>query len=569
MGVVAESFSDRFRRRCGRQKLRRRTVRAIRHLDFKYNSAPRHRNSQYPDHVDKVQLADRHVRILDTTLRDGEQTQGVSFTDAEKISLAKALLGKLRVDRLEVASAGVSKGEKRAVSSINEWAEEQGLLERVEVLGFVDGGRSVDWLRATGGKTLNLLTKGSEKHCREQLQKSLNEHLADVRTVVSYAADHGLRINVYLEDWSNGYRDGRDYVYRLMDGLAGTEIGHFMLPDTLGVLDPDEVFASLADMISRYPEVEFDFHPHNDYGLATANVMAAVRAGISTVHCTVNCLGERAGNVSLAEVAVVLRDKMSIRLSIDETQIYSISRMVENFSGKTVAANAPITGDDVFTQTAGIHADGDHKAGLYETLLSPDRFDRKRSYALGKLSGKASLQKNLDELGISLSKEDRSKVLKRIIALGDSKSTITIDDLPFIIADILESKDYKHIELLNCSITSGLDLESTVSIRIKLQNEVHKASGSGNGGFDAFIVAIKKILDQRDFEFPELVDYQVRIPRGGSTNALTECFITWEDDHRKIKTRGVHANQVFAGINATLKMLNMKLHQEWSMEKTA
>ncbi|MDH3638124.1 MAG: 2-isopropylmalate synthase [Gammaproteobacteria bacterium] len=511
----------------------------------------------------------RHVRILDTTLRDGEQTQGVSFSEAEKISLAKALLGMLRVDRLEVASAGVSAGEKSAVSSINEWAADQDLLDRVEVLGFVDGTRSVDWIRDTGGKTLNLLTKGSEKHCREQLQKSLPEHLEDIHATVEYAHAQDLAINVYLEDWSNGYRDSRDYVYRLMEGLREIGIGHFMLPDTLGVMDPDDIYTSLGDMITRYPDLDFDFHPHNDYGLATANVMAAVKAGISTVHCTINCLGERAGNVSLAEVAVVLRDKMGVRLSIDETKIYSISRMVENFSGKSVAANAPITGDDVFTQTAGIHADGDHKAGLYETRLSPDRFDRKRSYALGKLSGKASLQKNLDELGISLSNEDKSKVLKRIISLGDSKSTITIEDLPFIIADILESKDYKHIELLNCSITSGLDLESTVSIRVKIQNEVHKASGSGNGGFDAFIVAIRKILDKRDFQFPELVDYEVRIPRGGSTNALTECFITWQDNHHRIKTRGVHANQVFAGINATLKMLNMKLHQGWSMERTA
>ncbi len=510
----------------------------------------------------------RHVRLLDTTLRDGEQTQGVSFSEAEKISLAKALLGSLRVDRLEVASAAVSAGERLAVSSINEWAADQGLLDRVEVLGFVDGTRSVDWIRDAGGKTLNLLTKGSEKHCRQQLNKSLKEHLNDIYGTIDYARAQGLAVNVYLEDWSNGYRDSRAYVFGLMDGLRGRGIRHFMLPDTLGVMDPEEVSVSLSDMIDRYPELEFDFHPHNDYGLATANVMAAVKAGISTVHCTINCLGERAGNVSLAEVAVVLRDKMGVRLSIDETKIYSISRMVENFSGKPVAANAPISGDDVFTQTAGIHADGDHKAGLYETKLSPDRFNRKRNYALGKLSGKASLQKNLDELGISLSKEDQSKVLKRIIALGDSKSTITTEDLPFIIADVLESNDYKHIELLNCSITSGLDLESTVSIRVKIQNEVYKASGSGNGGFDAFIVAIRQVLDKQDFHFPELVDYHVRIPRGGSTNALTECFITWRDDHRMIKTRGVHANQVFAGINATLKMLNMQLHQGWSLAKS-
>lgn len=267
-----------------------------------------------------------------------------------------------------------------------------------------------------------------------------------------------------------------------------------MLPDTLGVLTPEEVSAWLSDMITRFPDLTFDFHPHNDYGLATANAMAAVRAGVRDIHCTINCLGERAGNVSLAEVAVTLKDKMGVRLSIDESKLVTVSRMVENFSGKRLADNAPVVGADVFTQTSGIHADGDQKGDLYQTPLSPERFGRRRSYALGKMSGKASLKKNLEELGIHLSPEDHAHVLERVVKLGDQKATITVEDLPFIIADVLESKDYRHIELLSCSVTSGLDLESTVSIRVTLDGEVRRASGSGNGGFDAFIDAVKKVL---------------------------------------------------------------------------
>ena len=248
-------------------------------------------------------------------------------------------------------------------------------------------------------------------------------------------------------------------------------------------------------------------------------------------------------------------------LSIDETKILDLSRLVENFSGKRVADNAPVIGADVFTQTSGIHADGDHKGDLYHTPLSPGRFDRKRSYALGKMSGKASLKKNLEELGIGLSPKDQAEVLKRIVSLGDSKETITVEDLPFIIADVLERKDFRHIELLSCSLTSGLDQESTASIQVKVNGEVHEASGSGNGGFDAFIGAIRKVFPP-SFEFPELVDYEVRIPKGGSTNALTEALITWRDGPRTVRTRGVNANQVLAGVGATLRMLNMKLHQE-------
>ncbi|MDI1231097.1 MAG: alpha-isopropylmalate synthase regulatory domain-containing protein [Methylobacter sp.] len=503
----------------------------------------------------------RHIQLMDTTLRDGEQTQGVSFTPVEKVSIAKALLQSLRVDRIEVASARVSLGEKEAVTSINAWAKQEGFAGRVEVLGFVDHTRSVDWILETGGGVINLLIKGSEKHCRVQLGKTLAQHTEDVLQTVNYALEQGLKVNVYLEDWSNGYHDDPDYVYGLMDNLQDSGISHFMLPDTLGVLSPDEVFVNFSDMCNRYPKLQFDFHPHNDYGLATANVMAAVRAGVNAIHCTVNCLGERAGNASMAEVAVVLRDKMHMQLSVDESHIVRISAMVENFSGKRIAANAPIVGADVFTQTAGIHADGDHKGGLYKTKLGPERFSRTRSYALGKMSGKASLKKNLEMLELDLSEENQKKVLARIVSLGDSKQTITTDDLPFIIADVLESKNYQHIKLLNCSITSGLDLESTASLRVKVNGVMHVASGSGNGGFDAFVDAINKVMQQHNYTLPALADYEVRIPKGGHTSALTECVITWDCGSELRKTRAVHSNQVFAGVLAALKIINMQLHE--------
>ncbi len=503
----------------------------------------------------------RYIQLMDTTLRDGEQTQGVSFSANEKMNIARALLKSLKVDRIEVASACVSEGEKQAVSTICQWATEEGFLEKVEVLGFVDYKRSVDWICEAGGKVINLLCKGSEKHCREQLGKTLETHLEDIAHTAEYAKEQGLTVNMYLEDWSNGYFDSKDYVFGLINGTSDLGINHYLLPDTLGLMDPSEVFDSLSDMISSFPDAEFDFHPHNDYGLATANVLAAVRAGINTVHCTMNCLGERAGNASLAEVAVALKDKMGMTLSIDESHIAVVSGMVENFSGKWIAANTPIVGADVFTQTAGIHADGDLKGDLYVTNLSPERFARKRTYALGKMSGKASLMNNLDELGIKLSEEEQAKVLERIVALGDSKHVITSDDLPFIIADVMESKEYHHISLLNCYINTGLNVESTASIRVDIKGTEYQGSGSGNGGFDAFMDAITRILERLDFALPELIDYEVHIPRGGQTNALTECIITWQSQERDFKTRGVDANQVLAAVKATFRMINLLLEQ--------
>jgi len=265
------------------------------------------------------------VLILDTTLRDGEQTQGVSFSPEEKTNIAKALLELVRVDRIEVASARVSEGELAAVSHIIDWARGEGIDERVEVLGFVDHGRSVDWILEAGGRVINLLAKGSEKHCRHQLGKDLGEHVRDVRENIEIAHAKGLAVNLYLEDWSNGYRDSPDYVYRMVDLLVDAGIRHFMLPDTLGVMTPERVFVAMSDMIRRFPGLKFDFHPHNDYGLATANVLAAAQAGAAAVHCTVNCLGERAGNASLAEVAVNLRDQLGMEIGIDETHLSRIS----------------------------------------------------------------------------------------------------------------------------------------------------------------------------------------------------------------------------------------------------
>ncbi len=503
----------------------------------------------------------RRVNIVDTTLRDGEQTQGVSFAPAEKVNIAKALLEQLKVDRVEVASARISEGEKEAVAAILEWAKTKGLDDRVEVLGFVDHKVSVDWISDAGGKVVNLLTKGSKKHCEEQLGKNLEQHLADIKQTIAYAKEQGLAVNVYLEDWSNGYADSPEYVFAMMEGLADQDIGHYMLPDTLGVFTPEQVYASITDMRTRFPHVNFDFHPHNDYGLATANSLMAVKAGVSSIHCTVNCLGERAGNASLPEVAVVLRDAMGIELSIDESHIVRLSQMVENFSGKRIADNAPIVGADVFTQTSGIHADGDKKGGLYETRLSPERFARRRSYALGKMSGKASLLKNLESMDISLSDENMKKVLNRVVELGDSKKSITSEDLPFIIAEVLESRDYDHIKLLNCSVTSGLQLDSTCSIKVQIDGEIFLSAGIGNGGFDAFMDAVKKVLKKQDMQVPQLLDYEVRIPKGGKTDALTECTITWWDESGTLKTRGVHSNQVFAAMSATIRMLNIRLHR--------
>ena len=497
------------------------------------------------------------IEILDTTLRDGEQMSGVAFSADEKLSLSKLLLEDLKVDRLEVASARVSEGEFEAVRKVCDWARQRGFIDRIEVLGFVDGETSIDWIQRAGCKVINLLAKGSLKHCEGQLRKTPEQHLADVRRSIELAHERGLNVNIYLEDWSGGMRTSPDYVFAMVDALKDSGIQRFMLPDTLGILNPDDTYNYLSAMRNRYPDLNFDFHPHNDYDLATANVYAAIKAGVASFHATINGLGERAGNVTISSIIAIVKDHFGYEVNADESKLYRVSRMVEMFSGIRIPTNKPIIGENVFTQTAGIHADGDNKNNLYCNALVPERFGRHRTYALGKTSGKANIKKNLEEMGIELDDDAMRKVTQRIIELGDKKETVTPEDLPFIISDVLRSQSIKDkIDVVNFNFSTAKGLKSIVSVMVKIDGQFYKEAASGDGQYDAFMSCIKKIYSSLNKPLPKLVDYNVTIPPGGRTDALVQTTITWQMD-KEFRTRGLDPDQTMAAIKATIKMLNI------------
>ena len=504
------------------------------------------------------------LEIMDTTLRDGEQMKGVSYSPLEKLALAQILVKDVKVDRVEIASAKVSKGEEQSVAKIIKWAEKANCVERIEVLGFVDKTESVDWIYNLGGKVMNILSKGSMNHLTNQLRKTKERHVQDIKETVAYANKKGITCNIYLEDWSQGMINSRDYVYYLLNSLQGEPIKRFMLPDTLGILYPNQVSEFIKEILTRYPNLHFDFHAHNDYGLATANTLIAVEAEIKGVHCTVNGMGERTGNAPLDEVVVGLHDFLKIKTGIKEKYLFYLSKTVEAFSGHRIAFNKPICGSNVFTQTAGIHADGDKKGNLYVTSLSPERFDRKRQYSLGKLSGKSNLEYNLKEIDIELTKAQKKRVLEKIIELGDRKETITAGDLPYIISDVLETPQRKIFDLKSCNIITSTELKSTAIIKLLYKKEGQdkkielEESAQGDGGYDAFMNAIRKIAKKIDYLLPNLLDYTVTIPPGGKTDALVQCVIVWEQPNKKtFITKGVNPDQVLAAIEATEKMLNI------------
>jgi D-citramalate synthase len=233
--------------------------------------------------------------------------------------------------------------------------------------------------------------------------------------------------------------------------------------------------------------------------------------------------------------------------------------MVETFSGKELAANTPIVGRDVFTHTAGIHSDGDAKGDLYTTALAPGRFGRKRRYAMGKLSGKASVDHNLKTLGIELSAQDRDLVLKRIVELGDKKHVVSPEDLPYIIADVLDSPGAKRVEILRYAVSVASEGAPHAEVSVRLGRRRASAKSSGDGGYDAFMNALRKAMKKLDVALPKLADFRVRIPPGGRTAALVETVIAWDSpdaDRASFTTLGVDSDQIAAAVIATEKMLN-------------
>lgn len=501
----------------------------------------------------------RHIEIMDTTLRDGEQTSGVSFSASEKLTIAQLLLTEVKVDRIEIASARVSEGEFQAVKKITEWAKANGFIDKIEVLTFVDGATSIDWMLEAGARVMNLLTKGSLNHLTHQLKKTPKQHFKEVGAVIALAQKNNIDCNVYLEDWSNGMRHSPEYVFQYLDFLSRQPIKRILLPDTLGVLIPSETAQYITAIVQHYPNIHFDFHAHNDYDLSIANVLEAVKAGAKGLHLTINGMGERAGNAPLASAVAVLNDYVKeVKTSVVEKSLYTVSKLVETFSGFRISVNKPVVGENVFTQTAGIHADGDKKNNLYFNELMPERFGRQRKYALGKTSGKANIENNLQQLGIQLSDSDLKKITQRIIELGDRKEVVTQSDLPYIISDVLDSNTIEEkVQIENYVLTHSKELKPSVTLKINIDGEIFEEHAQGDGQYDAFMNALKRIYKKKKVELPLLTDYAVRIPPGGKSDALCETIITWDDKGKEFKTRGLDSDQTVSAIKATQKMLNL------------
>ena len=261
----------------------------------------------------------------------------------------------------------------------------------------------------------------------------------------------------------------------------------------------------------------------------------------------------------IASVQAILKDHFHAVTNIHEDKLNEVSHIVESYSGIAIPPNKPIVGNSVFTQVAGVHADGDNKNGLYQNELLPERFGRKREYALGKSSGKANIRKNLEELGLELSEEAMKKVTARIIELGDKKELVTQEDLPYIVNDVLKHTTIDDkVKLKSYMVSTAYGLKPLASVQLEVNGEIYEETATGDGQYDAFVRCIRHIYKNKlGRDFPWLANYNVSIPPGGRTDALVQTNIEWEYGSKSFRTHALDADQTEAAIKATIKMLNI------------
>jgi len=483
------------------------------------------------------------VKILDTTLRDGEQTPGVSLTPEQKLQIAKRL-DLLGVDVIEAGTAVISEGEQRAIRGI----AHEGLNAEISSFARLLTG-DIDAAIECEVDTVNLVSPVSDSHIKKKL-KIDRETLQSMTVEMSeYVKEHGLKVEVSAEDAS---RADIAFLKSFFTDLAQI-VDRLSFCDTVGVLYPErtkEIFQTLCIF-----DTPVSVHCHNDFGLATANSVAAVMAGAEVVHVTVNGLGERAGNASLEEVVMTLELLYNVKTNIAKEKMYETSRLVRNLTKMPLAPNKPLMGDNVFTHESGMHVHGTLAGtALYEPI-DPGILGRKRRFTLGKHTGKASVKLALDEMGITADSEQTKKILAMVKELGDKGKLITDSDFQAIVEDVLRIEREEKIKLVDLSVVSGKNVYPTASLRLQIDGEEVVEAGVGVGPVDAAINALRKAMTGMEMDDLRLDEYHVDAITGG-TDALVNVKIKISRGDKMVTASGVSEDIVTASVYALINGVN-------------
>jgi D-citramalate synthase len=481
-------------------------------------------------------------------LRDGEQTPGVSLEPEKKVWIAKNL-DTLGVDVIEAGSAVTSEGERAGIKAV---VKEK---LRAEICSFARCVKSdIDYALECDVDSVHLVVPVSDLHIKEKLKKDRDTVRRMAVDLVEYAKKHGLVVELSAEDASRADLDYLISVYQ-----AGLEAGadRLCFCDTVGVLKPEQAYDIFRRMTTEI-KAPISIHCHDDFGLATANTVAALSAGAAQAHVTVNGVGERAGNTPLEEVVVVLKALYGVNTRIQLDSLYPTSKLVSRLMGIPVAPNKSLVGDNAFRHESGIHTHGLMANTMTYEPITPETIGRKRQIVLGKHTGRAGVELALRDFGLNATGEQLEQITERIKDLGDKGKHVTDADLMSIADSVLGIKTEARIKLIDCTVLAGNRATPTASIKATIDGREVVESGVGVGPVDAALNALRKtVMGVADIK---LEDYRVEAITGG-TDALVDVWVKMSREGRVISARGAGPDIIMASVQAFVEGMN-RLIQE-------
>ncbi|MEM2272653.1 MAG: 2-isopropylmalate synthase [Candidatus Bathyarchaeia archaeon] len=496
-------------------------------------------------------MEQHYIRIFDTTLRDGEQTPGVSLTPEEKMEIALQL-DKLGVDVIEAGFPSASKGEQKAIRDI----VRAGL--RAQICALARALRSdIDIALQCDVKYIHTFISTSEVQIKYALNMTPEQVIEAIIDSVQYIKDHGVICEFSPMDAT---RTNMDFLKRVCKAAEEAGADYINIPDTVGIMSPKSMERLIREL-KAYLKTPLSVHCHNDFGLAVANSLAGVEAGATQVHVTVNGLGERAGNASLEEVVMGLHLLYNKRTSVNTRLIYETSKLVSRLTGVPIQPNKAIVGENAFAHESGIHTKGVVAKPITFEPFNPEIVGRQRKLIAGKHAGRHGIKATLEEAGIYPTEEQLKEIVERVKELGDKGKTVTDADL-FAIARVVigRAREEEIVKLSDLVVTTGSRAMPTASVKLLINGKEYAAAETGVGPVDAAIKAIQKIVS--NLADVRLTEYRLEALTGGS-DAVAEVIIKVEDkDGNIVSARGAREDIVMASVEAMINGINKILSKK-------
>jgi len=488
----------------------------------------------------------KRIRIFDTTLRDGEQTPGVSLTPEEKVRIASQL-DKLGVDAIEVGFPISSKGEADSVAAVSK----AGLS--CEVVALARASRAdVDAAAKSEAHGVHIFIATSDLHLKHKLGMTREQVLERISDSISYAKERSLQVEFSAEDSTRTELEFLKQVYRTAERAGASRLN---VPDTVGVSSPQKI-GELVKELTSVVNVPISIHCHDDFGLAVANTLAAIQAGATQAHVTVNGIGERAGNASLEELIMSLHRLYDYHTGIKTELLYETSRLVAALTGVRVQPNKAVVGENAFGHESGIHTHGITEAPLTYEPYDPAIVGRKRWFQAGKHSGEHGIAAQLAEAGYFPDKLQLTEIVTRVKEIGDKGKTVTDADLLAITEAVMGrgSQRERVLDLIDLAAVTGKGLVPTASVRLRLNGKEYTSAETGLGPVDASIRAVQKITDSS--VQVKLKEYGLQAITGGS-DALAEAMVKVEDaSGTVVSASAAREDVVVASVEAMVEAIN-------------